>query len=65
MYKVAIKGTTMFPKKGKTQESPCEGVHWLVSLGTLAMNILCKGSPLVVSFKSIKVSHTNFGEPVV
>jgi hypothetical protein len=26
MYKVAIKGTPTFPKKGKAQESPYEGV---------------------------------------
>jgi hypothetical protein len=59
MYKVAIKGTPMFLKKLKEQESPCEGVPWLVFSGALAMNILCTGSALVGSFKFIKVSHTD------
>jgi hypothetical protein len=31
IFKVAIKGAPTFPKKGKTQESPWEGIHWLVS----------------------------------
>jgi hypothetical protein len=26
MYKVIIKGTSTFTKKGKEQESPCEGI---------------------------------------
>jgi hypothetical protein len=65
MYKVAIKGTPTFLKKGKAQESPCEGAPWLVSSGTLAMKILCTGSPLVGLFKSVKVSHTDSEEPVV
>jgi hypothetical protein len=65
MYKVAIKGTPTFSKKGKAQESPCEGAHWLESLRTLAMNILCIRSPFLGSFNSVKVSHTDFGEPVL
>jgi hypothetical protein len=65
MYKVAIKGTPTFPKKGKAQESPCEGVPWLVSLVTLSMNILCTGSPLVGSFKSVKFSHNDSDKPVL
>ena len=65
MYKVVIKGTPTFPKKGKAQEYPYEGVPWLVFLGNFSMNILCTGSPLAGSFKSVKVSHTNSGEPVL
>jgi hypothetical protein len=44
MYKVAIKGTPTFLKKVKAKESPYGGVPWLVSSGTLAMNILFIGS---------------------
>ena len=62
---MAIKGTPMFSKKGKAHESPYEGDAWLVSLGNLAMNILCIGSSLAGSFKSVKVSHTDSSEPVV
>ena len=65
MYKVAIKGTPTFLKKGKAQESPCEGAPWLVSPGTLSMKILCTGSPFLGLFKSVKVSHTDSGEPVL
>jgi hypothetical protein len=65
IYNVAIKGTPTFPKKGKAQESPCEGVPWLVSLVNLAMNILCKGYSLVGSFKSVKLSHTDSGKSIV
>ena len=65
MYKVAIKGTPTFPKKEKAQESPLEGVPWLVSLGNLAMKIVCIGYPLVGSFKFVKVSHTESNEPVL
>jgi hypothetical protein len=57
MYKVSIKGTPNFLKKGKTQESPYEGVLWLVLLGTWAMNIVCIGSSLAGLIKSVKVSH--------
>jgi hypothetical protein len=65
MYKVAIKGTPTFLKKGKAQESPCEGVPWLVSSVTLSMKILCTGSPFAGSFKSVKVSHTDSKEPML
>jgi hypothetical protein len=65
MFKVAIKGAPMFPKKGKAQESPWEGVPWLVSSRNLAMTFLCTGSSLAGLFMSEKVSHTDSGEPVV
>jgi hypothetical protein len=65
MYKVAIKGTSTFLKKGKEKESAYEGVPWLVSLGNLTMDILCTISPFARSFKSVKVSHTDSEEPVL
>jgi hypothetical protein len=65
MYKVAIKGIPMFLKKGKAKESPYGGVPWLVSLGNLAMNILCTGSHFAGSFNSVKVSHIDSEEPVL
>jgi len=65
MYKVAIKGKTMFLKKGKAEESPCEGVYWLVSSIDFAMNTLCIVSSLARMVKSIKVSQTNSSEPVL
>jgi hypothetical protein len=40
-------------------------VPWLVSLGNLAMKILCRGSPLAGSFKFVKVSHTDSEEPML
>jgi hypothetical protein len=65
MYKVAIKGTPTFPKKGNVQESPYEAVPWLALLVTFSLKILCTCSSLAGSFKFVKVSCIVSSEPVV